>query len=323
MSAQTKIQNWIKNRLEMVPAATRFELSHAPDMAEDEQILLKLEAGFSKKSDGALERARELSSQLWETADENAGAFTGRQRYKIRAFGKGDEEIATYVFAIGLGEMARAEPGDPTERGLLAQLMRHNQQLAQINVEQSQATVSALIAENRDLRGRVNHVEEQRQEWFALLEELHSEKHRRELERLQVEAAAQKQDRALQLLAHYVPEALKQLSGKKAGGHEAPQLSAKDPIEERHAIMRRVWSCLDREWVLGRLDEQNRHRIDSLLGFGEKIETVAQFDERLRLLWGSISEEVSEKIQEQILDKDPELGMSLVGLLQGETEAAQ
>lgn len=319
--AEKKILNWVKNRLEMVPAAVRFELYHCPEMAEEQTMLLKVPGGLSKNGDGALERSREIAAQIWETADEHSHAFEGRQRYKLTALDKSDDETGVYVFAIGLGgSLSRAEPGEPTERGLLAQLMRHNQQLASINVEQSQAVNSALMAENRDLRHRVEHVEKQRQEWFELLEDLHSQKHQRELEREKAEHDANNRARAFQLLAQFVPEALSQFKSNKA---LPPGQIVKSELEEAQETMRRVWRVLDRDWVLGRMDEQNKARIDSLLGIGDKLETLEQFNDRLRLLWGSISDEVADAIQNQIFERDPELAVKLVGLLQKDKEAAE
>lgn len=328
MSLEKKIANWLRNRLEMLPAAGRFELEHIPDMTEDPVLLLKLDAGSGESS---FDRARELSESIHETAHQNSEAFDGRQRYRIKAFSRDDdeEEIGLYVFAMGIEGFGRSEPGEPTERGLLAQLMKHNQALAQINVEQSQAVNSALIAENRDLRSRVDRVESQRQEWFELIEELHSSKHEREMDMLRESAKAEQRDRALGLLAKYVPEALKQL-GMRGQGAQLPAAQSNDvgevetnPVADAQDKMRRVWRLLDRDYMAGHLDEQNQARVDSLLGIGDPIATMEEFSDKLRLLWSSLDDEVTDKIQEMIFTGDPMLAAELVSLMGDNEDAAE
>lgn len=308
----------------MIPSAGRFELYHCPEMHEEEASLLRLDVEGGETH----ERARDLSEQIFEVADEHRQAFEGRQRYRLLALERDTmEEIGVYVFALGLGSsLARSEPGEPTERGLLAQLMRHNQQLAQINVEQSQAVNAALIAENRDLRSRVESVDKQRSEWFELLETMHSERHEREIEVLREEARSESRSRALQLLARYVPEALKQIGSKGTTGAPSSsgggQIPARSELEEAADKMRRVWRTLDREWIAGKLDEQNRERVDSLLGIGTPPKTMEEWTDKLRSLWVSLPEDVTETIQTTILSRDPSLAMELAGLMDSENEEA-
>lgn len=313
-----KVGNWIRHRIEMVPAAARFELAHSPDTGEESSILGKFEATSGESSH---ERARELSELIYEQAEEHSQAYEGRQRYKLHAYSRDEDEVGVYVFAIGLSGMARAEPGEPSERGLLAQLMRHNQMLAQINVEQSQAVNSALIAENRDLRSRVDRVEGQRQEWFELLENLHSERHLREMEMLQQSQAAENKAKVVSILARYIPEAMKQIGGgsRSPGSpkQETKQLAPakSDPLADAHDKMRRVWRLLDRDWIAGHLDEQNRERVDRLLGIGEPIASLEDFADTLRALWLSLADDVTEQIQTTIFAKDAALAVELLGLL--------
>jgi hypothetical protein len=322
IAIQRKLANWIRHRVEMLPSATRFELEHVPEMSEDPSILLKVDArGETHESH---ERSRELAEQFFELADEHSHAFTGRQRYKLRAFDFEAVEIGCYVFALGFtgaGSSAYSEPGEPNERGLLAQLMRHNQQLATINVEQSQAVNSALIAENRDLRGRVEKVEAQRQEWFELLEGLHSQRHQREIEMVQEGARAETRNRALKLLSQYVPEAL-----KKLGNGSAPaQLTAPEPtpLEKAFSQMRRVWRVVDRPWLLSHLDDENKERVHALMGAGAPIESIERFGHELKTLWASLPEDISDELQTQILTRDPSLAGELLELLDGQKEAAE
>lgn len=315
---QRKLKHWVKQRLEMVPSASAFTLEHVPEMSEEVAVLARL----GVQSGDSDERARELADSVFEQADDHSHAYEGRQRYKLRALDEEGEEIGVYVFALGFANgLSRAEPGEPTERGLLAQLMRHNQLLAQINVEQSQAVNSALIAENRDLRGRVEKVEGQRQEWFELLENLHSARHQRELEMAQEAAKAETQGKALRLLAQYVPEAIKKLSPPK-GGEGGKSLSA-SPLESAHEKMRRVWRIIDREWLLSHLDKTAKENVDALLGIGAKVETLEQFSERLRALWVGLPEDVSEELQNQIMTRDTSLALELVALIDGDKEAAE
>jgi len=322
---EKKIANWLRNRLEAIPSAGRFELTHQADMGEETTTLLRLEPG---SGDGeAHSRARELSEQIVEAATEHANAYEGKQRYRVLALeAETFEELGVYVFALGLGGgIARSEPGEPTERGLLAQLMRHNQHLAQINVEQSQAVNQALIAENRDLRGRVQQVEAQRAEWFELLETMHSARHQRELEMMAEAGRKENRDKAIRLLMQYVPELVKKIDlGALGVGNANVKLPAPkpDPLADAHEKMRRVWRLLDRDWIAGRLDEENRARVDALLGIGDKLETVEDFATKLGVLWASLDEDVTDEIQKTILAHDAPLALELTQLMQRDEEEA-
>jgi hypothetical protein len=316
---QRKLKHWVKQRIEMVPCAAQFTLEHVPEMSEEAAVLARLIV----QSGDPDERARELADSLYEQADDHSHAYEGRQRYKLRALDEEAEEIGVYVFALGIsGGLSRAEPGDPTERGLLAQLMRHNQLLAQINVEQSQAVNSALMSENRDLRGRVEKVEHQRQEWFELLENLHSARHARELEMAQETARQETRGKAMRLLAQYVPEAIKKLS--PGGTAQAAKAIASDPLAEAHEKMRRVWQIIDRDWLLSHMEKPARENVDALLGIGAKVETIEDFSERLRSLWTGLPEDVADELQSQIMTRDTSLALELVQLIGGdEKEAAE
>jgi len=326
---EKKLQNWIRNRLERLPSAGRFELTHQAEMGEEQTTLLRLEAGSGEGE--IYQRAKELAEQILDSAQEHATAYEGRQRYRVLALERDTfDEIAIYVFALGIGGgMARSEPGEPTERGLLAQLMRHNQQLAHINVEQSQAVNQALIAENRDLRGRVEKVEAQRAEWFELLETMHSSRHERELSMMQEAQRAETREKAIGLLMRYVPEVLKKLdlsalSPSPSNDRTTAQLpAAPSELERAQATMRRVWRILDRDWISGHLDEQNRTRVDQLLGIGDPLKSMAEFSERLTFLWGSLSDEVTDRIQEQIVERDSALATELLTLMGSQEEAAE
>jgi len=318
---QRKLKHWIKQRVEMVPSAVQFTLEHVPEMSEEQAILARVVV----QSGDSDERAREMSDSFWEQADDHSHAYEGRQRYKIRALDEESEEIGVYVFAIGIANgLSRAEPGEPNERGLLAQLMRHNQLLAQINVEQSQAVNSALISENRDLRGRVEKVEGQRQEWFELLENLHGQRHARELEMVQETARGENRSKALRLLAQYVPEAIKKLApATSSSGLKTATVEA-DPLADAHDKMRRVWRIVDREWLLSHLEKPARENVDALLGIGAKVETLEQFVSRLKTLWAGLPEDVSEELQSQILARDTSLALELARLIgDDEKEAAE
>lgn len=318
-----KIARWARQRIEQIPAAARFELWHCQEIGEP-VALCKIQCG----SGSAEDRAHEVASQFFDASDDHSKAFDSNQRYKIAAFDLSDDELAIYVFAAGNGisspSVARAEVGEPTEKGLLAQLMRHNQQLAQINSEQSAAVNSALIAENRDLRGRVQKVEEQRHEWFELLETLHGQRHERELELAQAHAQAEQKSKAFRLLAQFAPEVVRKLTVAPKPA-PAPALLAAQPsqLETAHEKMRSVWRILDREWLRGHLDADNLARVESLLGAGLPLANVEEFGSKLRELWESLPLDVSEELQAMIFSRDPGLASELVGFLPSANEAAE
>jgi len=115
-----KIARWARQRIEQIPAAARFELWHCQEIGEP-IALCKIQCGQGSAED----RAHEVASQFFDAADDHSKAFDSNQRYKIAAFDLSDDELAIYVFATGSGisspSVARAEVGEPTEKGLLAQ----------------------------------------------------------------------------------------------------------------------------------------------------------------------------------------------------------
>jgi hypothetical protein len=86
--------------------------------------------------------------------------------------------------------------------------------------------------------------------------------------------------------------------------------------------MRRVWQILDRDWIYGHLDEQNRARVDQLLGIGDPLKSMSEFSERLTFLWGSLSDEVTDRIQEQIFERDTALATELLTLMGSQDDEA-
>lgn len=307
---QPKLKRWIKARLECLPGAERFELR-----GTDETVLVRFERIEGVAYD---EQAGERAEDCWQAASEHADAFEGRQRFRLIA-SAGEGEVGTLVFAIGKGATGAAfsqktDLGESTERGLLAQLMRHNQQLAAINVESVQSVLGPLISENQDLRKRIGEVEERRIEWFEALESLGGKKHERELEAVEAGARAEFRNRMMNGLADkWIPELLAKL---QSGASAAPALPAsRGEVEDASELVRSVLGTIDKPALLRQLDSGEQATLDGLCGIGVAPATLDDFRARLRGIWLELPDEVASDLTTQILAR-PDLAARLSALLE-------
>lgn len=218
MDSDVKMEKWIRERIETLPAAHYFVLVHASSEfgGMGGEPLLRLSVGEDAMSGNAEAEATNFSKQVLEHARNHVDAFDGlKQRYKI--FANDDEErvIAAYPFQLGSRMASHAVDHSemPTDRGLLAQLMRHNDRKDELFMHLSQGVFGALISENQNLRAQRDKAEETRAQYYELTEELVSRKHERELEISTFQREEGRKDQLVKaLITTYGPEILKQLN---------------------------------------------------------------------------------------------------------------
>lgn len=316
---QPKLKRWIRARIETLPSAARFELVHGS--MGDELVLLR----FERESIDLDELSASRAEDAWQAASEHAEAYESKQRFRLLAFCEDGTTAGTLVFAVGQGSTTQAfsvrtDIGEATEKGLLGQLMRHNQQLAAINVESVQAVLSPLISENQDLRRRIGEVEGRRLEMFHAMEALETRRHEREIESAESATRAEFRAKMLKSLAdRWVPELLAKID---LGGKGNPRLGASDPMSAAQSTLRDALAVVDRETIALALDADGRRNLNSLCGLGESPRDMPAFRSQLRRLWESLPDDVTESLVTR-LETRPDLAARLASMMGDDAEHSE
>lgn len=166
--------------------------------------------------------AAEVISIISESAQETANGSGSVTRFSLRAYDVENEDKSTpdlmMTFALGPDETseydnALSEPAN--QEGLLAMLMRHNQEIHR----QSSGTLGMIF---QYLTGIVNNQQEQierltgeRMRNASTMEELVSKKHERDIEMREREAANKRKEEMMGKLLSLLPVAVNKLAGKE------------------------------------------------------------------------------------------------------------
>lgn len=165
----------------------------------------------------------ETASRIWEAAKNNGEVMGGAQRFVVMSYatdaaGTSNEPLRSCFFTID-GSFASdrdshsSEP--PTNEGLLAQLMRHNQEM----FRQHNAAIGALTHQlARTVETQANQIEKlmkDRMETVVVMEDLLSRKHERDLSNKQAEAQIGRRKELFEKLMQIAPIALNKIMGKE------------------------------------------------------------------------------------------------------------
>lgn len=168
------------------------------------------------------ENPDDMASTLYEQARTTAAAFPGPQRFLVTAHGKDDHDntapLTTMGFTIestedGFGLQAGSEP--PTSEGLLAQLMRHNENKDKTLAAMFGSVTSYLVRDNEKKAEQIEHLLGLRSQMLETMEELASQKHVRELEIKEQEASDARKKDLFSKIATYLPVAVNHIAGKE------------------------------------------------------------------------------------------------------------
>ncbi|HEY0714891.1 MAG TPA: hypothetical protein VGF45_19580 [Polyangia bacterium] len=193
-TASERIAGFVAGLLEpghLGPPAERIVIRHLSVNDRQSDVgALALPAEADGES-GVLELAGRLGDQL--TADAE-GLGGGVQRYGLVAL-RGAEVLGRLPIRLASG--ADDAPGDPidsepaTARGLIAQLMRHNEANSRIVSLSMGQIVATLLRQNERLRLVAEEAEDKRYAVANLSEQLLSQQHDRDLEAKMVEERAE------------------------------------------------------------------------------------------------------------------------------------
>lgn len=157
-----------------------------------------------------------------ETAQETANGNAGLTRFSLRAYdAENEERIASdmvMTFALqaedaGDYDSALSEPA--TDQGLLAQLMRHNNDLHR----QSSGTWGMMFQYMTSIvhsqQEQIEKLTGERMQNAATMEELVSKKHERDMETKERESANKRKEEMMGKLLSLLPVAVNKLAGKE------------------------------------------------------------------------------------------------------------
>lgn len=217
----------------------------------------------------------DLASEIVDYAAKDASSYPTPNRYVLVAYFAGDDykfrrRSPTFLMRgldfqsdnhVGPDDVSESEPA--TSKGLLTQLMRHSEALARTLVG-SQANLLQMYREElHSARAQSVRAQEMHVELIGLLEEVHSEKHQRELEAKKEERFGDMQKEIFEDTRALLPAVVNKLGGRKV----LPEKST--PKDE--AIMR----------LMGSLDENQRDQIAQVLRPAQLATLMTLFESAL------------------------------------------
>lgn len=207
-----RLKGWMQARLQCAPPVSRVELHHSK--AEG---IPSVVGTFSVTERDAASCVT-LAEEVWDASETHASAYGKTQLYCVVAFA-GVTAVAEFPFRLkgSATEASLAESEEGTKNGLLAQLMRHNEGMARVNLEMMHgfselfvtmhdSAMRPIQSENMALRGRVSEMETTRLETFRLVEEMASEALDRSLAVKRHDKREARRDLVLKKLGKLVPQ---------------------------------------------------------------------------------------------------------------------
>jgi hypothetical protein len=216
MEHEKKLSRWVTGELCKQKPCTRFVLKTAAPGRSGTPI-----DEFEIEHRMELEEIPPFAANIIARAQEDAdGCGPVIQRYVVLAFRKGDTKpVSKFPFRmrgemdVDLDEESGEEPA--TMKGLLMQLMRHNEATTRTLV---QATATLMTSMTRRLESSDKLTEgliKDRTENFKMLEEARSEQHTRDMDLMLTEAEQSRKDKAFEKLMTLVPLVINKIAGQK------------------------------------------------------------------------------------------------------------
>lgn len=219
MNASQKLTAWLRSELcrPQKPVA-KIVLRSAPVGGKGIEIeTFELEASEIQLEEIPV-YAESVIARAQEDADSSGSRIT---RYTLQSFRKGDEKpAARYSFRLrgesdpDLDEESGGEePANP--RGLLSQLMRHNEAIMRTFVTSTNA-LSATMARRLESADRLNErLTHELTEQRRIVEEARGEQHVRDMEMMSEDASIKRKDAAFGKMMALVPLVINKLAGGK------------------------------------------------------------------------------------------------------------
>lgn len=198
MDIEKKLAEHLRSELVKIRPAgkqiTKFVLRHAAPGAKGNDV-----ETFEHEEALSIDDIEVFASQIVQRAQTDAdGLGSGAHRYNLQTIiGKGVAG-GRFVFRMRASE----DPDDeiagedsPSTRGLLSQLMRHNEAMARTLNAATQSIINVMARNVESANTRMAKMEEERSATFLALEAAKSEQHNRDLELM---VSSQNEDRKTQ-----------------------------------------------------------------------------------------------------------------------------
>lgn len=209
-----KLVPWLRKHLRELTATgtiERVELYHAADGTPIQRLLV------SRVDEGV--DADELGQELWDAAQQDSSTRPPEmaQRYVVATFQEDEPApLAQFPFLMPGGTPGILTTVDQaTEKGERGQMMRHNETLHRLVVEQNTYHTNMLRNELESERKLRTGYEKGMMEMFETMQQLMDRRHEREMETKREESKARRHEELMGLLMAAAPLVLAQVVGGK------------------------------------------------------------------------------------------------------------
>lgn len=228
-----KLNYWIRRQLFGSKTCDKIELRHLPADGKTGQEVTTLEMKPNVKPDDV----QDIIQEVYDALQADAEVIGGVQKYRLLPYFDGAKEPSgRFLVRVEAGNSSDDEEGFDSEpanqKGLLSQLMRHMEARERLmltsmnNIMNAQTRILGRQAEQlENYAGK--HIE-----LVQTVEELHSEKHLREMETKEFSAS---QDRKTEMMKQFqllIPVAANKLLGGKTNGK-----NVMDEVVNPHQMM--------------------------------------------------------------------------------------
>jgi len=219
----------------------------------------------------------EIETHAYDDASGISGG--GIQRYVLLPYYKlsPDKPIGRLVFNVSSNE--DGESGDTldsepaTQKGLLSQLMRHNEALSKTLVLGMQSVIQSQQRTINQQSQQLEHVSDKHFEAISLIEDLSTGKHERELETKRLELRQQMQLESFNNIKMLMPVVVNKLTGKKI---------MKEPVTAQQMLLKQFMDSIKPEQFqtfLGQMNQEQQIAMmelyQSMYDVGENGEAVS------------------------------------------------
>ncbi len=237
--AKEKVEHFILNILESIEMEiSEYAFSvyqHGRGGEEDDPVATEEYERKTDKREVLIKASQELAESLVDAAHEDVENFMrGKHKYAVRCEGI----KARCVFTLTVNDTEDEDMDDieetPNKKGLLSQLMRHQEKIMKVAVGSVKNVIDMQRRTIESQQERVQQLEGQQLEGIRLAEELISGKHTRDLELRRIEKKEKRMDELTGMVMQGAPLLLHMVaqSGKKDDGGEGSPAPAQAQGQE-------------------------------------------------------------------------------------------
>lgn len=216
------MERWLRSQLSVRSDVSRIALRHAGVGAKGHDV-----ESFQIPEGLTIETLPSFANEILGRAQADADGLGGIQRYALQIY-CGDKSIARFAFRLRgqEDEFDDSISGEeaPTMRGLLQQLMRHNEANTRTMTLGLQGIVGNLVRRIESQDRLIDGLVEKRHKDLEIIEEAKNEQHNRDLEAFLAHAKEERTDKMFEKLALLVPVVINKLAGQKIMGNDDPGL---------------------------------------------------------------------------------------------------